>query len=315
MLDAGGHLVELTPGVIDDEADWAYMHGQCLALAVAVSRRTGWPVVTTTIEETEPDAEQPDGYFHQRLLRHAAVRTPEGDLLDIRGPGDPDVIETYEGERQDTWPAERLDELLAEHQGFLEEQNLEAAETFVDPVLKLRDDELASGPRISRAHGADLPKVAFVHPNPLDPSLIGTIRNDGHTKPIGGLWLSPVGADGRTAWQSWCAGEDYDPYRGKPARAHRVELRPDARVAKIDSAADLDALAGAYPAQDRSPLNFEALAGDFDAVWLTDRGQWATRFRDGDLRDIGGSAPNLYGWDIESVLVLNKDALDLGGAG
>jgi len=43
--------------------------------------------------------------------------------------------------------------------------------------------------------------------------------------------------------------------------------------------------------------DYEECATRYDAIHLTDRGQWATRMT---------HPKNLYGWDCESVLILNK---------
>ena len=136
VFDASGDVCQLTPGVIDEEARWVYTNGQCLALAVALARRTGWPLATTTIEELDPDGAEPDGYRHHALLRHASVLTPAGDLLDINGDNDAEAIEHYP---EDTFvlhsSPDEVDQLLAEQEGHLMYQDLAVAEMFVDVVL------------------------------------------------------------------------------------------------------------------------------------------------------------------------------------
>ena len=66
----------------------------------------------------------------------------------------------------------------------------------------------------------------------------------------------------------------------------------------VDTLADLRGLLKGYSlnrgrAEDHffQPLDFERMAADFDAVHLTDEGQWATRL----------TQPSLYGWDCEST--------------
>jgi len=46
-------------------------------------------------------------------------------------------------------------------------------------------------------------------------------------------------------------------------------------------------------------LDFEQLSKTYDAVWLTYNGERKTRY----------SNPDLYGWDCESVLILNKNSV------
>lgn len=139
----------VTPGVLDEDASWAYKHGQCLALAVALSRRTGWPIRVATYTEDEPDSWAPGGVVTHRLLRHAWVVTPGGDLLDIDGPGGPDVIEDFDADVA-VVDAGLCDELLAEHEGYLEHQDLDVAESFVAPLLRWVDDEQAARDAVSR---------------------------------------------------------------------------------------------------------------------------------------------------------------------
>ena len=72
----------------------------------------------------------------------------------------------------------------------------------------------------------------------------------------------------------------------------------------IDSQEHLIAIIDAYPQSDsqwpdrgRNYPHWEALAADgWDGVYLTERGQWATR--------LPRSGPDLYSWDLESMLWL-----------
>ncbi|MYU22903.1 hypothetical protein [Streptomyces sp. SID8352] len=125
-----------------------------------------------------------------------------------------------------------------------------------------------------------------------------------------GLWTSPVTAHraDRTptdsAWLEWSRAEmDAD-----TSSQMLTEVWPTgtARLLLIDDQAHLAAIIAAYPAEPNpyaAPRNggrypdWEALAADgWDGVYLTDRGQWATR--------LPRSGPDLYGWDLESCLWL-----------
>lgn len=138
VTDVMGDEYELTPGVIDDDADYVFRNGQCLALAVAVSRRTGWPIVMTCFDIPERLQISPE---HHPDLVHATVRTPEGALLDIRGSNDPDVRE-MDGRHDVEWPADQVDALMAAYDVDMESQLVDIADTFVDSVLELREQEL-----------------------------------------------------------------------------------------------------------------------------------------------------------------------------
>jgi hypothetical protein len=164
---------------------------------------------------------------------------------------------------------------------------------------------------------ASLPPLAYAHGDQHDPRLtlperFRPIQEGKHrfVKPhAGGLWTAPVTevtADGeivRTAWTDWCRdnmwGDD-----DADSRFLAVVPQPHARVLLIDTLDDLRAIVDAYPnpvepypfVGERYP-NWLALASDWDAVYLTDDGQWATR-----LPPFG--MPNLYTWDCATVLWL-----------
>lgn len=68
----GDESFELTPGVIDEDAEYVFTHGQCHALALALNERTGWPLVGIAA----------GGPHHPS---HCAVRRPDGEIIDITG--------------------------------------------------------------------------------------------------------------------------------------------------------------------------------------------------------------------------------------
>jgi hypothetical protein len=90
----------------------------------------------------------------------------------------------------------------------------------------------------------------------------------------------------------WCVSEQY---AGPSFNVWLLNPDPAARIAHIDTYSDLAALVAAYPGPgvDTRFPDWEAVSRDYDAVHLTDAGQWATRL----------SHPHdLYGWDCESTL-------------
>jgi hypothetical protein len=158
----------------------------------------------------------------------------------------------------------------------------------------------------------NLPPQAYAHDNTTD---IATapwrpITEHGWVKPHSGtgLWTAPITAwaedrlPADTTWLAWCRDE-----WSTGSSTHLTEVFPaeTARVLRIDSQADLIAIVTAYPSRsslaltsldDRYP-HWSGLAGDgWDAVYMTDQGQWETR--------LPRSGPNLYGWDMPSVLWL-----------
>lgn len=127
------------------------------------------------------------------------------------------------------------------------------------------------------------------------PELFVPIKNEPWVKPVGGLWTSPVNSE--YGWKDWCEAEEFADCKEEDSFC--VKLKEGARVLIIDSLASTDSLPkitrkwGVY-------LDFETLTRSCDAIWLTTEGQWATRL----------TRPfNLYGWDCESVLIMNPDSV------
>lgn len=164
--------------------------------------------------------------------------------------------------------------------------------------------------------GRDLPPLAYAHNSSHDTALtrpehFRPVVGSGRVKPGGGgLWTAPVtattpeGMPADTAWLEWCRAEDF----GAEYYTHLTEIlpAPGARVLRIDSQADLVAIIDAFPAgmhdaaprhcRHRVPDWVALAAAGWDAVYLTDEGQWATR--------IPPSGPDLYSWDLATVLWL-----------
>jgi len=67
MVPAGEDTAQTARAVFADR----YLGGLCVALAVAIHRRTGWPLIAARNVRGE--------------LQHAGVRTPEGLCMDVRG--------------------------------------------------------------------------------------------------------------------------------------------------------------------------------------------------------------------------------------
>lgn len=168
---------------------------------------------------------------------------------------------------------------------------------------------------LSTISAADLPPLVYAHGADHDLALTATptafrsVVGAGWVKPTaGGLWTAPVtnstpdGLPADSAWLEWCRIEtptgDY---------THLTEIIPDAsaRVLVVDTQSDLIRIVDAYPASydlhlssidDRYP-DWPALAANgWDALYLTDNGQWETR--------LPPRGPNLYGWDVATVFWL-----------
>lgn len=126
------------------------------------------------------------------------------------------------------------------------------------------------------------------------------ILNQMFIKPLGGLWTSPVIST--WSWRDWCASQEY----GECIQENSFNLKfnKDAKILIIESYQDLEEIVKDYRILSDpllkffTILDFEKLRESCDAIWLTEEGQRQTHL----------STPlSLYGWDCESILIMNSD--------
>lgn len=127
------------------------------------------------------------------------------------------------------------------------------------------------------------------------PHLYSEIKNGLLTnKPFGGLWTSPVNSS--FGWKDWCHREHF-----RECSDHfKLKLKDNAKILRIDGKNDLNDLPVITEKGmlfDFHYIDFEKISKDYDAIWLTEKGERETSF----TRPI-----NLYGWDCETVLILNN---------
>jgi hypothetical protein len=139
------------------------------------------------------------------------------------------------------------------------------------------------------------------HPHPLRIKPVTERWCGAHKPDRGGLWTSSLLDDGTSGWIRWCLGESF---QGPTWDIWHLDPDPAARVYVIATYADLAWLAERFPPQcdhDRpcpdgigaSGVSWRRVATAYDAVQVTDDGQWVTRL----------SVPlSLYGWDCEATL-------------
>lgn len=127
------------------------------------------------------------------------------------------------------------------------------------------------------------------------------------SKPLHGYWTSTyLGSERISEWAEWCRGEDFH------CGSHRLwlfQVDPVANVFHIDSCDDLILLHEKYGisiTDDYRSLDFKAIAGDYDGIHLTKKGQQETRFT---------HPYNLYGWDCESTVWFQWVFTDIQDAG
>lgn len=115
------------------------------------------------------------------------------------------------------------------------------------------------------------------------------------TKPSGGLWTSPVNCE--YGWKQWCESEEFNVKR----LTRHVRLRFNGNLLVIDDESDLDKLTWESPFKHMFyPLWEPLVSAGYDAVHLTERGERKTRLT---------HPRSLYGWDCETVFVMNPASI------
>ena len=110
--------------------------------------------------------------------------------------------------------------------------------------------------------------------------------------PSGGLWASTYTpeADYVSSWHRFAK-------RGGLSIKDSfvlIDIKSDADIYTIDSIDDLNSLL-----DENDSLDFERLSERFDAIHLTKDGVKAT-----------SNTSHLYGWDVESLFIMNKDCIN-----
>lgn len=119
------------------------------------------------------------------------------------------------------------------------------------------------------------------------------------TKPSGGLWASRKGDP--NGWKNWCIKEDFLVYSLN--KSFEFTLKDNARVLKLENREQLvnlpyniDNKYDTSNLYNTCYLDFEELSKDYDAI---------------ELMDIHEFYFALYGWDCNSILIMNPDVIDI----
>lgn len=145
------------------------------------------------------------------------------------------------------------------------------------------------------------------------------------SKPKGGLWSSTYTPNEKygSDWVYWCSREDFEIDKLKFGLT--FGFKKDIRIFEVDSLKDLQNLkkiVGTFSwmpyrlldgnfseelknyliEQHESYIDFEKAVDSYDVIHLTSNGERETRYT---------LTNGLYGWDCESCLTLNFDAVDL----
>lgn len=132
----------------------------------------------------------------------------------------------------------------------------------------------------------------------FDPNSFVEIRNNMWNKPVGGLWASDVNA--KFGWKQWCKDENFR--NCTKENSFIFKLKEKSKILIIKSQNDLHNL----PLESNVPeyinniclcIDFEKLKERYDALEI---------LISNDRRLYN----DLYGWDCDSLLVLNKNCID-----
>ena len=120
-------------------------------------------------------------------------------------------------------------------------------------------------------------------------------RHDISTKPSGGLWGSPIKA--KYGWKNWCQDNEFRECLEE--NSFRFKLDDNANILCINNVDDLNFLPqikGELIPPVWVLLDFEELKRQYDAIEVNISNDYGLYWK-------------LYGWDCDSILVMNSDVV------
>lgn len=138
----------------------------------------------------------------------------------------------------------------------------------------------------------------------FDPDLWEDVKNRNRIKPKGGLWASTIEHEG---WKNWCQDNEY--WGDFDFTIEKFFTKYIGNTVIIDSLGDMEYKLEWYQidpdsAFDFYAIDFEKMLNDgVDAIYLTPKGQLETHMPE------GCRGRDLYGWDCESIIIMNKDCI------
>lgn len=132
--------------------------------------------------------------------------------------------------------------------------------------------------------------------NKFDKNRFVEIKNEGCVKPIGGFWASNINA--KYGWKDWCKDEKFRKCR--EVNSFKFKLKAGTNVLTIDNAKILKELPIINSPYKFSWVNldFEQIAKKYDAIEVL-------------ISEDNQLYWDLYGWDCDSLLVLNKECIEV----
>ena len=130
----------------------------------------------------------------------------------------------------------------------------------------------------------------------FDNELFDEITNErAWVKPIGGLWASNINA--KYGWRDWCEEQRFR--ECSIDNSFKFKLKEDSRILKIDNSDILKKLPIVNAPFRTSWINldFEKIKEEYDAIEVL-------------ISEDRRLYWDLYGWDCDSLLVLNKEVIE-----
>jgi hypothetical protein len=127
-----------------------------------------------------------------------------------------------------------------------------------------------------------------------DPARFSKVRNREHNKPYGGLWSSPV--DAEYGWKQWCEDNEFGDL------SNHFTFQFTGNIFLINSLDDAKKMFWRRAESRKTYPDFARMSRHYDAIHISNNGVQETMF---DLDY------DLYGWDCESVLILNPSSIKL----
>ena len=145
-------------------------------------------------------------------------------------------------------------------------------------------------------------KVTYIHYGHNKFRIPDPIKNlDYFDKPRGGLWASRK--DDEFGWKDWCEREEF--HLESFNQCFEFTLKNSARILVLDCLDQLDSLPQINDA------NHQFIKGDTFSECLLDFEKLAQEYDAIELTNIGAFYWALYGWDCNSILIMNPDIIEI----
>lgn len=143
-------------------------------------------------------------------------------------------------------------------------------------------------------------------------------------KPRGGLWLSPLLDNGKSAWDDFMYYESGEEAIQELKTGHHYDanLRPEAKIMVINSKEDYFQAIRMFPSEveeldfksmgvvKKASLDYQKISSTFDAIYIKQGALnafgWQYQYEPESSTTVG-----LYGWDIPSLVVFNPNILEI----